>query len=108
MSWVTYVVGCSKKNPIGVQRLSVRVLDLGLRVASPRLTGDTVLCLRKALPFNPGYQWRSKNAEKVTHIKGRLLDQAVIVFHCVPFRGREFFPLRAVPYGKENHFYHIK
>ena len=24
-------------------------------------------------------QWRSKNAEKVTHIKGRLLEQAVIL-----------------------------
>ena len=23
------------------------------------------------------FQWRSQNAEKVTHIKGRLLDQAV-------------------------------
>ena len=56
-------------------------------------------------------QWRSQNAGKVTHIKGRLLDQAVIIFNCVPFqnvnfskkkefapRGNEFFPLRAVPY----------
>ena len=47
---------------------------------------------------------------KVMHIKGRLLDQAVILFNCVPFhngnfsdrkefapRGCEFFPLRAVP-----------
>ena len=61
-------------------------------------------------------QWRSQNAEKVTHIKGRLLDQAVILFNCVPFqkgnfsqrkefapRGSEFFPLRAVSYGMENH-----
>ena len=47
-------------------------------------------------------------AEKVTHIKDRLLDQEVIPFNCVPFRGGEFFPLRAVPYGMENHFYHIK
>ena len=30
-------------------------------------------------------QWRSKNAEKVKHIKGRLLDQAMILFKCVPF-----------------------
>ena len=30
-------------------------------------------------------QWRSKNAEKVTHIKGRLLDQAVVLFNRVPF-----------------------
>ena len=65
-------------------------------------------------------QWRSQNAEKVTHIKGRLLDQAVILFNCIPFqngnfslrkefapRGSEFFPLRAVPKGMINHFYHI-
>ena len=58
----------------------------------------------------------NQNTEKVMHIKGRPLDQAVILFNCVPFqigkeefapRGSEFFPLRAVPYGMENHFYHI-
>ena len=31
------------------------------------------------------YQWRGKNVEKSTHIKGGLLDQAVILFKCVPF-----------------------
>ena len=31
-------------------------------------------------------QWRSQNAEKVTHIKWRLLDQAVVLFNCVPFQ----------------------
>ena len=31
-------------------------------------------------------QWRSQNAEKVTHIKRRLLDQAMILFDCVPFQ----------------------
>ena len=30
-------------------------------------------------------QWRSKNAEKVTHIKGRLLYQAMILYNYVPF-----------------------
>ena len=55
--------------------------------------------------------------------QGRLLGQAMILssFNCVPFlngnfslwkefapRGSEFFPLRAVPYGLENHFYHIR
>ena len=63
-------------------------------------------------------QWRSQKAKNVTHIKGRLLDQAVILFNCVPFpygnfsernefapRGSEFFPLRAVPYGMENHLF---
>ena len=68
---------------------------------------------------------RTLNAEKVTHIKGRLLDQAMIRFSCAPFQmwishkgknllpkganfGSEFFPLWAVPYSMENHFYHIK
>ena len=35
-------------------------------------------------------QWRSKNTEKVTHIKGRLLDQAVILFNCVLFLNGNF------------------
>ena len=43
------------------------------------------------------------------HIKGGLLDQAVILFNCLPFRnGSKFFPLRAVPYGMENPFYYIR
>ena len=28
----------------------------------------------------------SQNAEKVTHIKVRLLDQVMILFNCVPFQ----------------------
>ena len=35
-------------------------------------------------------QWRSQNAVKGTHIKERLLDQAVIPFNCVPFRNGNF------------------
>ena len=35
-------------------------------------------------------QWRSENAEKVTHIKGRLLDQALILFNCIPFQNGSF------------------
>ena len=31
-------------------------------------------------------QWHSQNAEKVMHIKGRLLDQAMILFNCVHFQ----------------------
>ena len=61
--------------------------------------------------FSWQWQWRSQYVEKVTHIKGRLLKQAVIFFSCVPFfkmgtslfapKGNEFFPLRAVlRYGK--------
>ena len=62
----------------------------------------------------------ARTLKKVTHIKGRLLDQAVILFNWVPFhnenfserkelapRGSQFFPLKAVHYGMENHFYHI-
>ena len=30
--------------------------------------------------------WRSQNVEKVMHIKGRLLDQAMILFNCFPFQ----------------------
>ena len=29
--------------------------------------------------------WRSQGAEKVMLIKGRLLDQSVILFNCAPF-----------------------
>ena len=56
-------------------------------------------------------QWGSQKAKKVTHIKGRLLDQAVILSYGVPFqngnlelRGKNLLPegansfvLRAVP-----------
>ena len=54
-------------------------------------------------------------------IKGRLLDQAMILFNCIPFQmgtslkaknllpeGAIFFPLRAVYYSMANHFYRIK
>ena len=36
--------------------------------------------------FYINYQLHSQNAGKVTHIKGRLLDQAEILFNCVPFK----------------------
>ena len=61
------------------------------------------------------YQQRSQNAEKITHIKGRLLDQAMIL-QLRPFsngnfsqkkefapRGSKFFPLWAAPYSMDNH-----
>ena len=47
-------------------------------------------------------QQRSKNTEKVTHNKGRLLDQAVILFNCVPFqmgtalKGKNLLPKGAI------------
>ena len=59
----------------------------------------------------------ARTLENVTHIKGRLLLQAVILFNCVPFhngnfskrkefapRGSKYFPFRAVPYGMEINF----
>ena len=33
----------------------------------------------------PAYQWCSQNVKKIRHIKGRLLDQAVVLFNCFPF-----------------------
>ena len=29
--------------------------------------------------------------QKITHINGRLLDQAVVLFNCVPFRNGNFY-----------------
>ena len=43
-------------------------------------------------------QWHSQNAEKVTHIKGRLLYQAMVLYNYVPFqfgtslKGKNSFP----------------
>ena len=55
------------------------------------------------------------------HIKGRLLRSSSDSIQLHPFlswevllkeriapRGSKFFPLRAVPYGMENHFFHIR
>ena len=36
------------------------------------------------------YQWRRQNAEKVTHSKGSLLDQAVILTNCILFQNGNF------------------
>ena len=40
--------------------------------------------------MNKHRQWRNQNAEKVWHIKGRQLKQAVFVFNCVPFQNWNF------------------
>ena len=53
-------------------------------------------------------QWRSQNAEKFTHIKGRLLEQAVILLNCVPFQmgtslqGKNLLPAVANSFLKEQ------
>ena len=33
----------------------------------------------------------SQNDEKITHKKGRLLEQAVILFNCIPFQNWNFY-----------------
>ena len=45
-------------------------------------------CKTKLMTYK--LQWQSQNAEKVTHIKGKLLDQAVILFICLPFQNGNF------------------
>ena len=35
-------------------------------------------------------QWRSQNADKVTHTKGKLLDHAKSLLNCVPFQNGNF------------------
>ena len=64
-------------------------------------------------------QGRSQNAERDTHIKGRLLDQAVILFNYAPFKtgtslkGKNLLQEGANSSVKSNslwygnHFYHI-
>ena len=42
--------------------------------------------LRKVCVVHPSGQ----NAKEVTHIKGRLLDQTMILFNCVPYRNWNF------------------
>ena len=37
-----------------------------------------------------GQQWRSQNAEKVKHIKGGLLYQAIILYNYIPFLNGNF------------------
>ena len=41
----------------------------------------TVSSLILGMPGNGEFQGRSQNAEKVTHIKGKLLDQTVVLFN---------------------------
>ena len=60
----------------------------------------------------PTYQWHSQNAKKVTHHQRETTGSNSDSLQLRPFsklepRGSEFFSLRAVPNGMENHFYHI-
>ena len=50
-------------------------------------------------------QWRSQNAEKVTHSKGRLLYQALIFSNYVPFRvGTSLKGKNLLPEGGNSFF----
>ena len=87
--------------------LSISVLLLFRHYISHKITfgapsSGGVLC--SACGAFISFQWPSQNAEKVTHIKGRLLDQAVILMKWFPFQNgllkkricfqrSEFFPL---------------
>ena len=35
-------------------------------------------------------QWRCQNAEKITHIKEKILDEAMILSNCIPFQNENF------------------
>ena len=48
-------------------------------------------------------QWRSQNAKNAMHIKGRLLDQPMILFDCVPFQNGNFsYRKEFAPRGREQ------
>ena len=47
-------------------------------------TMDEMFCVKNTT------QWHSKNAEKVNHIKGRLLEKDLILFNCIPFQNKKF------------------
>ena len=56
-------------------------------------------------------QQRSLKAEKVPHIKGRLLNQAMILFNCVPFhigtslKRKNLLPEKANSLGANSFLY---
>ena len=49
-----------------------------------------VVSLREIKSIGQHMEWRSQNSEKVTHIKGRLLEQVVILFNRAPFQNGNF------------------
>ena len=80
-----------------LQNLSSAAVVIGaLRVNSGTVAEDwkktnIVLIFKKGVKHQAGnYQELSQNAEKVTHIKERLPDQAVILFNCVPYQNGNF------------------
>ena len=67
------------------------------------LTGRLMFCKRLILALLQGTrpdikvsdtfmrQWRRQTAEKVTHIKGRLMNQAMVLYNYVPFQNGNLF-----------------
>ena len=52
------------------------------------------------------FQLHSRNAEKSTHIKGRLLDQTMILFNYVPFQvGTSLKGKNSLPEGANSFHY---
>ena len=80
-----------------VNIVDVPDLTVYLSLASPNVlrinriyqAESDCLLSKPQLLETPG-QWRRQIAEKVTHIKGRLLYQAVILYNYVPFPNGNF------------------
>ena len=84
-----------------------------MRVRTPDMAvtqDSTVPCQNKV--DSVCYQWRSQNAENYAHQRETTGSSRGFPFQNGNYfkrkeftpRGSEFFPLRAVPYGMENHF----
>ena len=71
-----------------VKKLAVKNYLLKENFTCPKeqmIHNDFSLDLTVLKPYTHINQWRSQNGEKVMHIKGRLLDHAVILFYCILF-----------------------
>ena len=66
------------------------------------ISSNLILIFALALDYTS--QRRSQNAEKITHIKGRLLDQAMIFFNCVPFQMGTSLKGKNLPPEEANSF----
>ena len=73
------------------------------------ISSNLILIFALALDYTS--QRRSQSAEKVMHIKGRLLDQAMILFNCVPFqmgtslKGKNLKGKNLLPEGANSFLY---
>ena len=68
------------------------------------ISSNLILIFALALDYTS--QRCSQNAEKVWHIKGRLFDQAMILFNCVPFQiGTSIKGKNLLPGGANSFLY---